>query len=114
MEGITILATEIVTLGIPFWVAIIGGLGLLCAVFVITWTISKDFDASDYGFAAFIGVLVMFIFVLICVGTYKEETHYLMTIDETVSIVEFNKQYEIVDQKGEIYIVREKEGNKDD
>lgn len=114
MEGITILATEIVTLGLPFWVAIIVGLVIFFTIFAILWSFSKAPDDSDYTFGAFMGVIVLFLFVLISIGTYKEETHYLMTIDETVSLVEFNKQYEIIDQKGEIYIVREKEGSKDD
>lgn len=114
MEGITILATEIVSLGLPFWVAIIAGLVIFFTIFAILWTFSKEPDDSDYTFGSFIGIIVLFLFVLISVGTYKEETHYLMKIDETVSFVEFNKQYEVVDQKGEIYIVREKEGNKDD
>ena len=34
---------------------------------------------------------------------------YKVTIDETVSMVEFMDKYEIIDQEGKIYTVRERE-----
>lgn len=113
MEGITILTTEIVSVGIPFWVAPLVGCVLFVVVLLIMVAIFGELDASDFGFGATIGVLTTIFFIMISLTTYKEETHYNMIIDETVSFVEFNKQYEIVDQKGEIYIVRDKEGNED-
>ena len=36
------------------------------------------------------------------------ETRYKVTIDDTVSMNEFNEKYEIVSQEGKIYTVREK------
>lgn len=36
------------------------------------------------------------------------ETHYKVTIDDTVSMNEFNEKYEIISQEGKIYTVREK------
>lgn len=36
------------------------------------------------------------------------ETHYKVTIDDNVSMNEFNEKYEIVSQEGKIYTVREK------
>lgn len=113
MEGITILTTEIVTAGVPFWIAPLVGCVLFVVVLLIMVAIFGELDASDFGFGAMIGALTTIFFITISLATYKEETHYSMIIDETVSFAEFNKQYEIVDQKGEIYIVREKEGNED-
>lgn len=109
MEGITILTTEIVSLGIPFWAAPLIGCALFVVVLLIMLATFHELDAEDFGFGAIIGILTTILFIMISIATYKEETHYSMTIDETVSFVEFNKQYEVVDQKGEIYIVREKE-----
>ena len=37
------------------------------------------------------------------------ETHYKVTIDDSVSMSEFMDKYEIVDQDGKIFIVRERE-----
>ena len=36
------------------------------------------------------------------------ETHYKVTIDDSVSMSEFMDKYEILDQEGKIYTVREK------
>ena len=113
MEGITILTTEIVSTGVPFWIAPLVGCILFVVVLLIMAAIFGELDAEDFRFGAIIGALTTIAFITLSLATYKEETHYSMTIDETVSFAEFNKQYEIVDQKGEIYIVREKEGNED-
>ena len=37
------------------------------------------------------------------------ETHYKVSISDEVSINEFLEEYEIIDQEGKIYIVKEKE-----
>ena len=113
MEGITILTTEIVSTGVPFWFAPLVGCVLFVVVLLIMAAIFGELDASDFGIGAIIGILTTILFIMISIATYKEETHYSKTIDETVSLVEFNKQYEVVDQMGEIYIVREKEGKED-
>lgn len=39
----------------------------------------------------------------------KYETQYKITIDDSVSMIEFLDKYEIIDQDGKIYIVRERE-----
>lgn len=36
------------------------------------------------------------------------ETHYKVTVDESVGLSEFTSYYEILDQEGKIYIVRER------
>jgi len=113
MEGITILAAETVSLGVPFWVAPLFGCMVCFAVLITLWATLHELDASDFVLSGFIGLFVALLFIVICAGTYKEETHYSVTIDETVPFVEFNEQYEIIDQKGDIYIVRTKEGNED-
>lgn len=37
------------------------------------------------------------------------ELQYEVTIDDSVSITEFNKKYEIVEQRGDIFVVKERE-----
>jgi hypothetical protein len=39
----------------------------------------------------------------------NEETQYQVLINEEVSMTEFNERYEIVDQEGQIFTIREKE-----
>lgn len=36
------------------------------------------------------------------------ELQYELTIDDTVSMTEFNKKYEIVEQRGDIFVVKER------
>lgn len=114
MEGITILAAETVSYGIPFWVALLMGCVLFIVVLLIMLAIFRELDTEDFGFGAIIGILTTVLFAIISIASYKEETHYSVTIDETVPFVEFNEQYEIIDQKGDIYIVREKEVDNND
>lgn len=40
-------------------------------------------------------------------GANRNETTYEVTIDENVSLKEFNEKYEIVEQRGDIYVVKE-------
>lgn len=114
MEGITILATETVTLGVPLWVAPLIGCIACIIVLVIMLSIFHEIDTSDCVLGAFIGIFVALFFLILSIGTYTEETRYSMTIDETVPFVEFNEQYEVIDRKGDIYIVRAKEVDKND
>ena len=44
-----------------------------------------------------------------CVDPTEYETHYKVTIDESVSMAEFNEKYEVLGQEGKIYTVRERE-----
>ena len=41
----------------------------------------------------------------------NEETQYQVLISEDVSMTEFNERYEIVDQEGQIFTIREKEND---
>ena len=37
-----------------------------------------------------------------------DHSEYFVTIDETVSFSEFNQKYEVIEQKGELYRVKER------
>ena len=43
-----------------------------------------------------------------------EETQYKVLISEEVSMTEFNERYEIVDQEGQIFTIKEKNKNVED
>lgn len=57
------------------------------------------------------------IVILVCMAivTYPSENHktgklqYEVTIDNSVSMTEFNKKYEIVEQRGDIFVVKKRE-----
>ena len=106
MEGVTILSTGTAMLGISWGWAII----LALFVFVVMYAISP-FDDDDFnwriGFATFVSVLTFVILAIFAVDT-TEVAEYKVTIDDSVSYVEFMEKYEVIDQEGEIYTVRER------
>lgn len=117
MSGVEILATEevavawanwnwkgfLVTAGLCFLVGIIAG---------ILTGVSDDWE---------LGVIIFFVVFIIgsaLFGTLagcatgepiEYETQYKVVIDDSISMNEFTEKYEIIDQDGKIYIVREKE-----
>ena len=117
MNGVEILAFEevacaweswdwqsfFIAVGIVFVLSLIAGFIFACQ--------------EDSGFAG----LLMFGAIFIVAGSIigvtaatltvdpiEYETQYKVTIDETVSMVEFNEKYEVVEQEGKIYTVRER------
>lgn len=69
----------------------------------------------DSVFGAIVGGLIgMFIGIPILLFTAKSTDkinyiEYKVTIDETVSFTEFNEKYEIIEQDGAIYTIKERE-----
>ena len=117
MSGVEILATEevaiawvnwnwkgfLLTVGACFLVAIIAGMltsasddwGLGVTVFLIV------FIAGSAMFGTLVGCTTG--------KPIEYETQYKVVIDDSVSMNEFAEKYEIIDQDGKIYTVREKE-----
>lgn len=106
MEGVTILSTGTAMLGMPWIWAIL----LALLVFVVIYALNP-FDDDDFGwrigFATFVSLFGFAILALCAVDT-TEVPEYKVTIDDSVKYVEFTEKYEVVDQEGEIYTVRER------
>ena len=110
MEGVTILSAGIATLGVSWGIAILVAIGTFILYLAI-----DPFDFEDEwgwrsGMALILALVVFGLFSWLCVDT-TEVPEYKVTIDETVSFVEFNEKYEVIDQEGEIYTIRERESN---
>ena len=110
MEGITILNEFVVNNAPASWFAIIAG-AIFCVI--CFWTICFAFYEGNAGYA-----IAFIILALICVGLIAigisvveapPETRYQVLIDETVPMSEFFEKYEIIEQEGKIYTVKEKE-----
>ena len=117
MSGVEILATEEVATSFGFcWlgfllVVILGG----CAVIMIgvgAW----NKDSKDVGIPVICGTLPVVLLMALFAGfagngePTKYETRYKVTISDEVSMNEFLERYEIIDQEGKIYTVRETHG----
>ena len=110
MDGITVLSQS-ETIGYIAWFiyAIIG----FCIFGWRLLTIKKD-NYHTVG-TIIITVVVMFVAIFSCAeGIYSMSTKeytYKVTISDKVNFVEFNNKYEIIDQDGLIYTIKEKESN---
>lgn len=64
--------------------------------------------------SVFGALLGFFFFALTLIATEKplaHETQYKVTIDDSVTMTEFYEHYEVIDQEGKIFTVREKSNN---
>ena len=104
-----ILFTEIEKIGVGpwFWVSII-----CTVIFGIVFAITIDCEKSILPISAAILTIIAFCFTLgFGTSSYgaKEETRYHVTIDDSVSMIEFSEKYEIIKQRDKIFIIKEKE-----
>lgn len=112
MNGVEILSSETIYNSIlPDWV-----LALATVSFVICFFATLIATINDHYITAFV-FAVLFIGALLTVGLgstieNKNSPHhieYKVVIDDSVSMNEFLDKYEILDQEGKIYTVRERE-----
>lgn len=116
MEGVEILnqfeaVTESAFNMQAFWITVgiitlIGGIiGIIMALYEDDWTILIVSIVCSVICGLVIGVVTA---GLLDPVPQKYETRYQVIITDEVKMTEFNEQYEILDQEGKIYTVREK------
>ncbi len=88
-------------------------MSILCAWFLAVAIVAL-FALFKYGcdswkeFAILVICVVLFIICGCLVPEDKYETHYQVTVDNSVSMNEFQNKYEIIEVEGKIYTVRER------
>lgn len=118
MDGVTILNQfEVVTKTVfswkSFWIGAL--LGALFTLLIIVMIMASDFDWSCFGWICLIFIPIVATIVglfsgfLIGPTPVEYETHYEVSINEEVNMQEFMDKYEIIETRGSIYTVREKE-----
>jgi hypothetical protein len=120
MTGVEILAEEIVyktnVFNSGFWIAAGITFVSLVTVVIISCIQSGDFDSND--FCGILLLLLLAFAVGILAGIIVDECStdreinyikYQVTIDDSVFMNEFLDKYEILDQEGKIYTVRERD-----
>lgn len=114
INGVTILATNIVTTTNPILniifiaLLVIAGLGLL---FIFIGITTNCAGISEIGL---ISLITAFILMVICIPIniatrVPDYNIYEVILDDSVSINEFMNTYEVLEQRGQIYVVKEKE-----
>ena len=111
MTGVEILSSEtIYNTILPEWCI---ALGFILGVTFIMATIFTFLDGYNILGCIYL-VLMIASIVVACIGGSKSKTdvshiEYKVTIDDSVSMNEFLDKYEILDQEGKIYTVKERE-----
>lgn len=117
MNGVEILSSAQVASEFAFnWIAFWVGFGIvfgICAIAGIWNVITDECEWVIIPVLLIVG-LIGGIVLGVASGKMFEtptayETHYKVTIDDSVSMNEFLDKYEILDQEGKIYTVKEKE-----
>ena len=110
MQGVTILTTEQIhsPLGwIIFMIILLIGMGIWGCV-----VCKNETDTTDITFGgALIGASVAFSMMLIIMmltTNYSAYTKYIGAIDDSVPYVEFVEKYELIEQKDDLVIFRDK------
>lgn len=115
MDGVTILNTNVSTYNAGviiygFFICAVACVGVVGAI--ASMKMDHDiFDGWLWALNIFLLVLLVAAFVMglavIVDGFTHNETTYEVTIDHTVSMTEFTATYEVVEQRGDIYVVKE-------
>ena len=105
MEGITILNSEVIM--VPHWgpiaVTILGVVGIFLSLFM---------DVLDFDCDVFKMLIISISMILIgAISSFIIQvpyyTSYEVILEDSVSMNEFLDRYEILDQRGQIYVVKE-------
>ena len=111
MNGVEILSSEtIYNTILPIWCLILGLTGAFVSIYV---TIQLFIDCYDIAPWISLVVVIAFTVVAILSGIPNKNNvdyiEYKVAIDDSVSMNEFLDKYEILDQEGKIYTVKERE-----
>ena len=88
-------------------------INILCAWFLAAAIVAL-FALLKYGcdsWKEFVILIVCVVLAIVCgclIPEDKYETHYQVTVDNSVSMNEFQNKYEIIEVEGKIYTVRER------
>lgn len=112
IDGVTILATEMINKPAP-WIEILSygfiaamGCGFLLIILFIFFDLDwlLNIGASIFTCAAGLGLITCLLVSNITVPDYNT---YEVILDDSVSMNEFMSTYEILEQRGQIYVVKE-------
>ena len=91
---------------VPGWqIAILVVVGLVLIFFEVFFACQKEWGRSLA--SAFLALILIGLALLLC-STKIEETRYECAIDDTTSFNEVMENYEVVERRGDIWVLREK------
>lgn len=99
----------------PTWTFVIIVVGMMIfaiGLFIFTF-FNQEISQTIFRISCICGI-ILFIFGLFCMSCVESGTGeytYKVTISDEVNFVKFSNKYEIIDQDGFIYTIKEKENN---
>ena len=111
MNGVEILSSETIynTILPECWTVIGLLLALVCTVLTIHFYVGLNDRAAILCLVLLIVSVVLTFLGLISNKNSIDYIEYKVTIDDSVSFTEFIDKYEVLDQEGKIYTVKERE-----
>lgn len=108
IEGVTIL-NKIAITGLPTWANILVVILITFGIGVFVVSIIADFDLPTWAAVFPLASLAVLVVGVILNGTIKTgEYRYECTIDDSVSYNEIVENYDIVEQRGDIWVLEDK------
>ena len=113
MDGVTILNTIELTDASFGTVVTLVITGVVFFILLFCMWLTSGSKVDNLLFFLFV-VDAIVILVNTAIAAYQSENYktgeiqYEVTIDDSVSMTEFNKKYEIVEQRGDIFVVKER------
>ena len=92
-------------------------LGIIIAICFGTWATIACYRVEKNPFGIILPITLMVIAVIMAIEiwhskpVYKEVPEYTITINDTVTAKEFFDKYDLIDRRGEIFVVIEKTDN---
>ena len=111
MNGVEILSSEIIYNTIlPVWCFVLGLMGAFISIYFTIQLFADCYDVAPWIFL--VAAIAFAIVTILSVIPNKNNVGYIeykVIIDDSVSMNEFLDKYEILDQEGKIYTVKERE-----
>ena len=110
IDGVTILATNVVTMTNPVMNAILIALGIIAGLGFLLILLGIITDCSGIGVTDLISLITAFILLIVCISIdtatqVPDYNTYEVILDDSVSMNEFMNTYEVLVQRGEFYVV---------
>ena len=111
MDGITILNTTIVDDYAQWVLPTVLALGLICIVALVLMLNSNDKGVIIFGTISLLAMIAMPIIVITSKSHWRtnERNQYECIIDDSVSINEVYENYNVIERRGDIWVVEDKE-----
>ena len=113
MTGVNILYEEAVKTSLgPIQLGVAIASLVFSLIALVLFIINKDLENLIITFLSIgLGLLITFMVMLWIPSLYKQTTRYGVTLSNEVSYKEFTEKYEVIENKGDFYIVEEIGGN---